>query len=84
MIRRVSLDGEVYGTKFSFVLIADNQQIATDLNDVARYMLRKVGYKDEVMTGLLKVLNHLFFFWATLAIPAGPMIAGLISSDDPE
>lgn len=35
------------------------------------------------MSKLRAVLNHPYFFWALLCLPAVPMIAGLISSDDP-
>ena len=35
------------------------------------------------MSSLLRILNHPYFFWAILSIPALPMIAGLITSDDP-
>lgn len=34
------------------------------------------------MNRVLKVLNHPFFFWAVLSLPAVPMIIGLIASGD--
>ncbi len=33
---------------------------------------------------LYRILNHPYFFWAVLSLPALPMIAGLVTSDSPK
>ena len=36
------------------------------------------------MNTFRKILNHPYFFWMLLSLPAIPMVAGLVSSSDPE